>query len=277
MPADIVGRLARDVDLIVAAPVLGYSPLLEEDDLLEILAATEADGVAAAVARRSVVSSRLADAVAETEDVPAVAALLANENAQIREETLDRLIEQAAEVEAWHAPIVNRPSLPVGAIAKVAGFVASSLLSVLAERNDLDQDTAGYLEEKVAERLEEESKEKEVFHSAAEQVADLHKEGKLDDQWMQDTVESGQRAMALNALVLLSGFEMDLLHKIVGSGSGKAVTALSWRAGLSMRTALKLQTALARVSAKSIVNARKGFDYPMTDSEMEWHLEFFTS
>ena len=38
VPHDIIMLLARDVESIVAAPILEYSPLLSDDDLLEIIA-----------------------------------------------------------------------------------------------------------------------------------------------------------------------------------------------------------------------------------------------
>src|SRR5260221_555852 len=78
----------------VAAPIAEYSPLLSDDDLLEII---KGGVVIDAVARRAAVSERVADAVVASSNLPAVAALLANTNAQLREETLDAIIDQAGE------------------------------------------------------------------------------------------------------------------------------------------------------------------------------------
>ena len=66
-----------------------YSPLLSDEDLLEIIAAGPVQGGLSAVARRSKVDVSIADAIVRANDIPAVAALLGNKNAQIREETLD--------------------------------------------------------------------------------------------------------------------------------------------------------------------------------------------
>ena len=43
-PRDVVMRLARDVELIVAAPILEYSPLLTDSELLEVIAAGVVEG-----------------------------------------------------------------------------------------------------------------------------------------------------------------------------------------------------------------------------------------
>ena len=131
VPAHIVKRLAHDVELIVSAPVLEYSPLLSDDDLIEIIAGARVEGKLAAIARRAIVGAGVSDAIVATLDVSAVAALLANPNAQIREDTLDRVLESAAEVEAWHLPVVLRADLSLRAVRRIAGFVASSLLEQL--------------------------------------------------------------------------------------------------------------------------------------------------
>ena len=97
VPSHIVNQLARDVELIVAEPILECSPVLSEDDLRDIIATTETQGAVAAVARRAEVPPSVADAVVETMDVEAITSLLGNKNAQIREETLDTIIEDLSD------------------------------------------------------------------------------------------------------------------------------------------------------------------------------------
>lgn len=53
------------------------------------------------------------------------------------------------------------------------------------------------------------------------------------------------------------------------------MTALCWKAALSMRMALALQKHQARISSAYIVKARNGVDYPMTEEEMQWFVEYF--
>src|SRR3546814_13175291 len=73
-------------------------------------------------------------------DVSAVAALRANDSAQIREETLELILDAAPSHEPWHEPLVQRPNLPGKAAKRIAGFVAASLLQRLAGRKDLPAD-----------------------------------------------------------------------------------------------------------------------------------------
>ena len=89
-PASIIRRLARDAELIVCEPILSFSPVLTDEDLIEIIAGAPPTGARSAIARRRSLRERVSDAIVAADDVAAIAALLGNHSAQIREETLDR-------------------------------------------------------------------------------------------------------------------------------------------------------------------------------------------
>ncbi len=84
-PPEVIGRLARDAEIAVAAPVLRYSPVLTDDDLLDIIGASPIPGALAAISRRPMVAWSVADAIVASDDIDAIAVLLSNESAQIRE------------------------------------------------------------------------------------------------------------------------------------------------------------------------------------------------
>ncbi len=95
-----------------------------------------------------------------------MAALLANPSAQIREETLDWIVEGSREVEPWQMPLVKRPALPRRAIRKLAAFVTDSVLAMLHRRDDLDPETAGRIDKAVRERLDGAAADKAELGSA---------------------------------------------------------------------------------------------------------------
>src|SRR5690606_21891765 len=99
-------------------------------------------------------SAAVADAIGNGNDLDAATVLLCNKSAQIREETLDRLIDAAPEIPAWHRPLVERPTLSDSAAKKLARFVATNLLKALARRLDLDPATTKEIEARVASRIE---------------------------------------------------------------------------------------------------------------------------
>jgi uncharacterized protein (DUF2336 family) len=278
VPHDIIRRLAQDVETIVAAPILEYSPLLSDEDLLEIIASGTAHGGLAAIARRSGVASPVADAIVATLDVPAVAALLANPSAQIREETLDAIIEHAESIDSWHEPLVMRTELSVRAMRRICQFVGASLVDILVERHQLPPALEKELKKNVRRRIEQAPPPPDTpKQRPAERLAALAEAGKLDDESISDAVDAGDREFALLALAHLAKLPLAVVSKIVEARSPKGVTALAWKAGLSMRTAMRLQLRLAMIAPKSVMNARNGVDYPLSDADMEWQIGYFSS
>ena len=190
--------------------MLECSLVLTDADLLEIVAGAPANGSLAAISRRPRVAGPVADAISDTGDAEAIAALLANPSTQIREETLDSIIERAVDVESWHLPLVNRPKLPAPAALRLARFVARSLLETMTERKDLDPDTALAVAAEVRKRLDEEH----AAEPAADAVAKLEGEspleaarrllgeGKLDQAAVAQILETGDGDFVMAALAV---------------------------------------------------------------------------
>lgn len=282
VPHHLVKQLALDVEVIVSAPVLQFSPLLTDDDLREIVSSSAHSGALSAIARRVGLSSGVSDAIAHTRDVSAVAALLANDSAQIREETLDLILDSAPGIETWHEPLVQRPNLPGGAAKRIAGFVAGSLLKMLASRKDLSADTLAevrqVMEKRLEVKLEEADEETDAQTPMAEAEAEakvkkLIKDKKLDNDAVQDAIERGDRNFVLQALIQNGRIPMSVIQKAIEVRNGRLITALVWRAKFSMRTAVMVQRDLARVPPRMMLNARNGSDYPMSEAELQDQLK----
>lgn len=294
-PHAVINRLARDVELSVAGPVLKHSPILTEDDLLDIIMHGPIAGALSCIASRRDVSASVADAIARSDDEAAISALLSNQSAQIREETLDRIIDEAPRHEPWHGPLVRRPKLPPRAVQRLASFVADNLLKVLQDRPDLDPATARQLAETVRTRLEKAGQpaaqrgpvdfgeealaagggDEKPAERPTDRAARLNKEGKLTEKVVEAGLSEGDRAFVMASLAELSGIPLGTVDRIVATHAPRAVTALVWRTGLSMRFARQVQLRLAQIPPKSALNAREGAHYPMTEDEMRWQLEFF--
>lgn len=276
VPPDLVNRLARDVETIVAAPVLEYSPLLSDHDLREIIAAGAGGTRLCAIARRADLCPDIADAVVATLDVPAIAVLLANPNAEIRAETLERLAEQAEQVEAWHRPLVLRPELSLRATRRIAGFVATALLEELARRHALDAETTRLIAQRVQTRLRSaDSLAAEAAEAPAAASRQVAPETGMDDddRSLAEAAAAGRLDVVVAALAMRSGLPDALVRRVIATRNGKAITALVWRAGLGMRFAVKVQQHLAHIPNRDMVHARDGIDYPLTPEEMRLHLE----
>ncbi|HEX9464996.1 MAG TPA: DUF2336 domain-containing protein [Alphaproteobacteria bacterium] len=286
VPPEVIRGLARDADLAVASPVLRFSPLLTDEDLLDIIAGAPPSGVLSAIAGRDRLGAAVSDAIVAADNEPAVAALLANPLAQIREETLDLIIDRAAARTSWHEPLVRRPALPARAAMRIARFVADSLLDVLKNRSDLPADTRQQITTEVSRRLAADGKEKAAGAGKAaadddggetveEKVRRLQKEGKLDEDAVADAIDAGQRAFVRAALAVLAQVPIGVVDKILSARSAKGVTALAWKADLPPRLAVQIQTRMGGISPRQALHPRGGKDYAMTVEEMKWQVEFF--
>lgn len=282
-PPDVIRRLARDAELVVAGPVLQFSPVLTDDDLLEIIGAGPIPGALACISRRSVVNVKVADAIAATDDVDAIAVLLGNPSAQIREETLDRLADRAADIEAWHRPMVERPLLSARTAQKLARFVAANLLQTLAARKDLDADAVAAVAAVVSRRIDEiegdagakgEAKRDADEAAALQRARAMHAAGQLDETSVDTALSSGDHAFVTAALAVLSELPPKAVRKVIYTKSAKGMVAVTWKAGLSAGFGAQLQSKLLRLSASKMLGPMQG-DHPLSVAEMEWQLEFF--
>ena len=276
IPKFIVLTLAKDVEALVAAPVLEYSPLLSDADLMEIVATAQVEEVLAAVARRKTVSAEVSEAIVSSLDIPAIAALLANPNAAIREKTLDEIAAQAEKIQSWHVPLTLRADLSKRAIWRIASFVGAGLIEQLVARYGLDDETKTQLNKELRARLQETDKPESVGgEQAAREVATARASGKLDEGFVDAAANSGQRDTVILALAALGQVPEATVRKIFASRSAKAVTALVWHAKLSMRIAFKVQSFVLKLTAGELLPARAGVHFPMTEDEMRWHLGYF--
>jgi len=271
-PADLVRRLARDPEMSVAGPLLEYSPLLSDADLLEIVNLARVQDVLMAVARRRNLSGAVCDAVIASMDIGATAALLDNAAANISKASLEALVDKAAAIEAWHEPLVRRPNLSTRVMRRIAGFVSASLIEKLAARPGLEPQLAAELKLRSRRAISEGALE-EQNTSAELAVREAAAHGALDDHFVAAAAELGQREVVHHALALLAHAELSAVLRLMESRNARAVTALVWRAGLQMRTAVAIQTALLKLP--DILHARGGTEFPLAAEDMALNLGLF--
>ncbi len=274
VPGAVIERLARDGEISVSRPVLENSPLLDDEVLLEIINSGPVQGALAAVSRRHGLDPALADAIVGTDETDAITALLSNASAQIREETLDGLVERAQRVDDWHSPLVARPKLSSRAVRGLADYVAGSLLQQLESRSDLDAETAGTVYDAISRRLAEDAGPGEPLPE--ERAEAMREKGWLDEGSVTKALGTGDRGFVIAALALASGLSRPAVQKVISLASAKGIIAVVWRAGFSMVLAEQLQLRLARIAPDALMRAADGA-FPMTDEELDWQIEFFAS
>jgi uncharacterized protein (DUF2336 family) len=285
VPETVIRRLATDTDASVSGLVLEFSPILSDELLMEIIEGSPESAALSAIARRQILDQTVSDAVVATQDQPAITELLSNKSAQIREETLDQLVAQAEQVPQWHQPLVERPILSAVAVTGLAEYVADKLLTDLEKRDDLDPETAKTVSAALKQRLRNDwldddsddavtLPEMDKDEPADQRVSRLVAEGTLSEALIIDALGKGDRSFVIAALAGLGEISADLVSKAVSMRSAKGITAVTWKAGLGMRSAVQLQLRLAHVPPTKILQAREGIDYPLSEDELRWQIDF---
>ncbi|MCR4376848.1 MAG: DUF2336 domain-containing protein [Rhodospirillales bacterium] len=274
-PPDVIKRLARDVELVVCAPVLEYSPVLTDDDLRDIISSAPVKGAMSAISNRRGLSESVADAIFDADDEDAIGVMLGNKSAQIREATLDRIVDRAEDVTAWHAPLAERPKLSRKAVLRLAEFVAENVMDTLKNRTDFDAETVEAVHEEFSRRMEaaERTRARDEGGPPGERAKKLFKRNELTDTVIREAAQVGDEEFVVTALALKADMKLSVIKKVFDISSVKGVVALCWKAGLSMPTAVVVQKRLARIPPREVLGSIDG-DYPFNEKEMQWQLEF---
>jgi uncharacterized protein (DUF2336 family) len=149
-PKDIILTLAQDIDSI-AKPVLESSPVLDDNDLLEIVrkGSTEKQN---AIAGRADVSPDLSEALVNTNNRGVVERLVGNEGARFKDETLVRVVDTYREDEAVARLLVDRENLPLTVVEHLVSAVSDELRGYLIKRHEVTPAVAAQLMKESRER-----------------------------------------------------------------------------------------------------------------------------
>ncbi len=140
LPRDIAITLANDV-ADVALPIITYSELLTDEDLINIVA-TKPEDYQCAVASRAVVSEHVSKALVQTGNETVVAQLVANEGAIVNEATMAQVLDTHGHIAKISNPMANRKVLPLGIAERLVNLVSTKIRDHLVTHHDLSPDMA---------------------------------------------------------------------------------------------------------------------------------------
>lgn len=278
-PRALVLRLAQDQAVMVSEPVIRLSPLLTTSDLLGLLAGSPPPATVLAVSRRQQVEEAVSDAVAATANALAIRAMLANPSAQIREATLDAIVARAVEHVEWHEPLVRRPTLSANAARALSEIVATHLLEVLAQRQDLEPAVSGEVRKRLEARLSEPAaaprgQEDGTTDVALTRARALAAEGELTEVSLLDAAHAGETRLVSALLAVAAGLPISVVDRAATLRSAKGLVSLAWKAGFTMRVGVAVQAVLARLGPGTVLVPGPGGSFPLAVEEMRWQLEF---
>lgn len=234
VPHDIALALAKDVDS-VALPMLKFSEVLTDEDLVEIVRDHGATKQVA-IAQRPRVSSTVADALIDTGNETAVARLVSNEGADITKTSLERVMTDYSESTAVSNSLARRPSLPAAISERLVGAITERLQEYLTTTMELAPDVASNLILQARERatmglVEFGSTDTELENL----IEQLYRKGRLTPSLLLRALCVGDLNFFERALATLAGVPLKNARMLIHDQGSLGLQSLYLKAELPRR------------------------------------------
>ncbi len=234
LPHDVALALARDVDS-VALPMLKYSEVLSDDDLIEIVRASGSPKQVA-VAERPRVSSRVAGALIDTHNESAVAHLVANEGAELNEQQFGQVMQEYEDSTQVSDSLARRPNLPPAISEQLVSALSCKLESYLKAKHDLPADKISNVILQARERatvtlISEGSSDDELERL----IEQLHTKGRLTPSLMLRALCMGDLNFFEMAMARLAGVPVQNARTLIHDQGRLGLESIYLRAGLPER------------------------------------------
>ena len=228
---DVAVALAQDVES-VSLPMLKYSEVLTDDDLIEIVKGQSADKQSA-IAQRPQVSAGVADALIDTGNEAAVARLVSNQGAELNEQALGKVAETYAESDSVSDSLVRRPNLPPALSEQLVSALTEKMQSVLQSKHDVDADAISNVVLQARERatvslLSEGSSDDDLERM----VEQMHVKGRLTGSMMLRALAMGDLSFFEMGIARLCSIPVQNARILIHDQGGLGLKSVYERAGL---------------------------------------------
>lgn len=255
-PPAIVLALSQD-QADVAAPVLEYSPLLIDADLVDLAATASGEGQAA-IARREQIPAQVSAALAEVGTAEACLELVENPGADIADFSLMRIVERFGHLAVTREAILMRedlaPAIRLAAVEKLTETLSGFVVS----RNWLAPERAQRLADESRERARVAVAASVGLDGLAALVAHLREAGHLTAGLVLRALLCGNLDLFNAAMAELTGLPAHRVAGLAADRSGATLSALFRRAGLPASTIPAFREALFAIQEIGFVGSEAG-------------------
>ncbi len=235
-PPELVRQLAND-EIQVAQPVLAQSPVLGEDDLIEI-AASKSQEHLFAITKRPHISEKLSDVLVDKGDDRVVHGLVKNQNAKIGEATMGKVVARAEGSELLHKPLIDRPDLPADMMKEMLSYVSESLKNeILEQTNHVNSDKLKEIISDVETSIEERANANKDVRSKPEFLIDqLMRSGDLNEAKLCELARQKMVPEYICALARLADIDMATAKRAILDRSGEGLAIICKACGFEQST-----------------------------------------
>ncbi len=263
-PIDVVRRLARDDNIVVAEPVLAASVRLSDTDLIDI-ANTKTQAHLQAISARPKIGEAVTDVLLQRGDRDVFHILAGNSGATFSQRGYETLVRQAEGDERLAEKVGLRLDVPLRLFRELlwraTEAVRARLLTLASPENrpHIQRVLATISED--AQR--EASRQSEHDYAKAHaRVTAMRAEGRLDETAVFDFAKAGQYADIVAALSLLCSAPMPLVENLLQSKHREAILIPCKAAQLQWPTVyaiLNCRSIAGKLSDLDVDSARTDF------------------
>jgi len=259
IPRDIIAALLKDVDS-VALPVIEYSTILSDEELIALIQSAKNTLRPVAAARRKKISEKLSLALIETENTKAVSQLVKNHNAAIADDAYQQILRNYAKNPEIMAAVAERPGLPVTVVEKIITLVSDALAEKLRITYKISPATIAAETEKTREIATLKLVDGPINPTDVEKLVDqLRVFGRLTPSIILTSLCRGNLYFFETSLARLSNVPVRNAQLLIHDKGGLGFKALYGKAGLPDKFFLACQLLLNTVAemqrAKQPINS----------------------
>ena len=229
-PRVIVHALAADQPDI-AMPLLARSPLLLEQDLVDLIATSQPEAQMA-IAGRAMLPRSLAAAIAEVGSAEACLTLVENPDADIAPFSIDRIVERFGHLAAIRESLLGRDDLPMAIRQALLSKLSQTLAGFVAGRKWMGPEHAECAAREACEKTTVALAAEIPYEEVSALVQHLRQSGQLTAGMILRALLSGNVVLFEEALVKLSGVPIERLTSYIHDRNISGFAALYTKAGL---------------------------------------------
>lgn len=229
-PKGLVNVLALD-DIEIARPVIAQSPVLEDDDLIRVLAITAIEHQIE-IASRPAIGASVVEAILDGGDPAVLTALAANDTAEITSDGMKILLDASERTASIRSPLVRHPRLTTDMAEQLYAWVGQSLRSAIVSRFRVDGEA---LERAMADAVHDAHSPiggakkpmgDGVYNAERQLAAKLNASGQLRAGYLVRALRDQRLGLFIAALAELLGVENAVISRAV-SGQKPDLLALA--------------------------------------------------
>lgn len=248
IPHDIVMSMVGDVNE-VSLPILEYSQVLTDADLLDVIYATQENTKFLAISKRNNVSEVVSGTLVNKGDDEVTRTLLNNDGAFISDDILTQIVDTYKESSEMMESMTSRARLPISVVEKLVNVVSSSIGDSLKQKYKLPDEA---IRKEVEKNRESETlnlvRAARSHEDVGALVSHLRDSNRLTPSMILSSLCQGNFDFFESSLALLSNIQVENARKLIADRGELGFRAIYNKSGLpdTMFPAVKLLLKIVR-------------------------------